>query len=225
MPLMRKHATGIALACALRLNKGHRRVTLIGAPRLMRHAQISSRWHTPRAPYVLLVVLCMTFFAVEGRAAGERWTCRDSLERFYGWYLQSSWRSSGNSPATRPPDVDPVLWSLFRGYDAWTRHEVEVLKASAGTSSKKGGVIGFDFDPIVGTNGNFDRYELSNLVVNGPSCHASLYLKWRGRDAGINHVPSAIPEMQQLGDHWLLRNVRYPWTKQDLIQMLKTYQR
>lgn len=162
-----------------------------------------------------LVVACEGVQAQTNSTASAESSCRNSVQRFYSWYVEKpikenkDWRAAlQNKPAM------------------FSKGLTQALRNSDAESTTSGDAV-LDFDPILATQDMGNRYIVRDVTVDHDRCLADVYGEWPVPLSGIGPGPNVIAELIRDKGRWVFVNFHYPASgatpKTDLLKILRAH--
>ncbi|MBX9688707.1 MAG: YbjP/YqhG family protein [Candidatus Obscuribacterales bacterium] len=147
-------------------------------------------------------------------ALEQKLACKTFVQDFYNWYFAKT-----TSPI--PKNSSPLDIALKLKKDAFSPELLRQLKADIDAQTKvPDEIVGLDFDPILNTQSQADRYQVGNVTAKGKSFLVEVYGFW---DKKKSPKPDVIPELISKDGKWQFVNFRYQNSgDSDLLSVLKT---
>jgi len=158
---------------------------------------------------LLLLVFAPSSFALSKEEA----SCKSFVREFYAWYF-------GKSKSPGPKDVCVTDLALKQRAVCFSPELSRLLKEDSAAQAKvPGEIVGLDFDPILNTQAEADRYETGNVIRRGNNYLVEVYGYW---DKKKSTKPDVLPELALVKGKWQFVNFRYKSDREDdLISILK----
>jgi hypothetical protein len=121
------------------------------------------------------------------------------VQQFYDWYAPRAVQDN------RIPAWVSALKSKAALFDA---RLAAALRAGAEAQARTSGdIAGIDFDPFLGSQDPEEKYAAGQPACKGRICRVAVYGAPAGKRRGES---SAIVELRQKPDGWLIANLHYP---------------
>jgi hypothetical protein len=145
-------------------------------------------------------------------AADEKVSCEKFVQSFYDWYVAKS-----NAPVGK----DPLEIALKTRSDVFSPDLCKQLKEDVAASAKSPReIVGLDFDPILNTQAEVQRYKAGKVTSKGNSFLVDVYGSIDGKRSA---EPDVQPELIYGKGKWQFVNFHYnvDHKKDDLLHILK----
>ena len=127
-------------------------------------------------------------------------SCRDTVQKFYDWYLKSVQPTAKTSMTEAAMKAKPSL------FDPALREKIVAdLRASAKNPSE---VVGLDFDPFLNAQDDPEKMAVGNATMKGGNCLVEVYRTSHGKRE--NKKPDVTPELALRNGQWTFVNFHYP---------------
>jgi hypothetical protein len=158
---------------------------------------------------LLFVVADVRQAAVAAEPAKE---CGQFVQKFYDWYVA---REKALTKANSHKDVMEVAMREKR-----SSFSPELLKASqedvAAAHKDPGEIVGLDFDPILNSQEEPERYVVGEVHVKGDHYLVDVFDFLEGKK---NAKPWVVPELVSKNGQWIFSNFHYE--KENLVSVLE----
>ena len=161
-----------------------------------------------------MLLLLSIFFQAPAQSAGsQESSCKDFVQKFYTWYFNKS-----KSPL--PSGMSVTDLALKERGSAFSAELSRLLKEDAAAQARvPGEIVGLDFDPVLNTQAEADRYEVGKVSRRGNNYLVEVYGYW---DKKKSSKPDVLPELSLSGGKWQFVNFRYKAEHDDdLISILR----
>jgi hypothetical protein len=168
----------------------------------------------PAGLIAALLIAIAGFTWQSSEAADETSSCQKFVQAFYDWYVA---KSKG------PPKNDsPLEIALKARNDVFSAELSKRLKEDVAASAKSPGeVVGLDFDPILASQIDPEKYQVEKVMHSGNSYVVDVYAFIDGKK---ETKPTVQPELVQSNGKWQFVNFHYlidKNKKDDLLSTLK----
>lgn len=137
-------------------------------------------------------------------------SAREYIQHFYEWYglIDHSEDAGWN--------WDCTLWLIH-----WDLSPAlaKLLKEDADAQANCNEIVGLDFDPVVFSQEDADKYEIGAIRQAGEQYHAEVFSVIHGQRSD---KPAVIADFVREPDRWILVNFEYPSRHADLLSILKS---
>jgi len=166
----------------------------------------------------LRVALFLSLFAVtDGRyaaaAADPSGDCAQFVQKFYDWYVAREKQLRNNSHK----DVMEVAMKEKRS--AFTPELIKALQEDVAAARKNPGeLVGLDFDPILASQEEPEKYEVGEVRAKGDHYLVDLFGYLEGKK---DAKPTVVAELVSKSGHWIFTNFHYEGDTSNLVDVLR----
>jgi len=168
------------------------------------------------AHLIVALLLATSAYAWQACAAtDDKSSCKTFVQGFYDWYIAKS-----NAPVAK--NSSPLEIALKTRSDVLSSDLSKQLKRDVAASARSPGeIVGLDFDPILNTQSEVQRYKVEKVTKKGNSFLVDVYDFSGGKK---NAAPDVQPELIQAKGKWQFVNFHYKVDNKndDLLHILKT---
>lgn len=173
---------------------------------------MTPKFHLAGIPLGLLLAMSITGTPVYA-AEDQKASCKSFVQQFYTWYVSKS-----KQPLVK--NSSPLDIAMNTKKDAFNADLLQRLKEDAAASAKvKDEVVGLDFDPILNSQEQPEKYEAGNVSTKGTNYLVDVYSYSGGKKSA---KPDVVPELAQSNGKWQFVNFHYKDTSEEnLLTILK----
>jgi Protein of unknown function (DUF3828) len=166
----------------------------------------------------LQVALVISLFAITDArravmAADPTTGCAQFVQKFYDWYVAREKKLRNTSHK----DVMEVAMKEKRS--AFTPELIKALQEDVAAARKNPGeIVGLDFDPILASQEEPEKYEVGQVRAKGDHYLVDLFGYLEGKK---DAKPTVVAELVSKNGQWIFTNFHYEGDTSNLVDVLK----
>ena len=163
---------------------------------------------------LFLVLLVLTDVRQTANAAEPAKECSQFVQKFYDWYVA---REKALTKASSHKDVMEVAMKEKRS--AFAPELIKALQEDV-TAARKNPreIVGLDFDPILASQEEPERYEAGEVRAKGDHYLVDLFGYLEGKK---DPKPTVVAEITSKNGQWIFTNFHYEGDTSNLVDVLK----